>query len=100
MSTNKTSAGPAQQGPSVDQSQPDHVDHGKDFVEITVNDRVISMHRGHQTVVAIKQAADVPLAYDLDEIVAGEFVLLPDEGAVVLKGGEKFLAHPKDGGSS
>ena len=69
-------------------------------VTIEIDGRSIIIHRGHQTVVAIKQAGGVPLAYDLDQVIDGKLKPLTDDGAVTLKGGEVFISHVKDGGSS
>jgi len=74
-------------------------DHGP-FVTITVNNVPKSIHRGHQTVAAIKIVGGVPLADDLDQIIDGKLTPLPDDGAVTIKGGEVFVSHVKDGGSS
>jgi hypothetical protein len=38
--------------------------------------------------------------FDLDEVVDGKLVPLPDDGHVVIKGEEVFLSHPKSGHSS
>lgn len=70
------------------------------MVTIQVGGQNYSIHRGHQTIVAIKSAAGIPLDYELDMVVDGRFEPLPDDGAVTLKGGEEFFAHPKRGGSS
>lgn len=69
-------------------------------VQISVNGQPVLIHRGHQTVAAIKQAAAVPLADELSQIDHGKVVALPDDGSVVIKGGEEFIAHPRSGGSS
>jgi hypothetical protein len=69
-------------------------------VAIKVNGLDHNIHRGHQTVTAIKQVGGVPLADDLEQIVDGSLVLLTDDGAVTIKGGEQFVSHPKDSGSS
>ncbi len=74
--------------------------HGASFVDITIDDVQRSVHRGHQTVVELKTLGEVPLAYDLDQVVEGKFQPLPDDGAVTIKGGETFVSHPKDGSSS
>ena len=74
--------------------------HGGPNVPITVNGQTYEIHRGHQTVVAIKQVAQVPLAHDLEQVVDGVLKPLPDDGAVTLKGGEVFVSHPKDAASS
>lgn len=69
-------------------------------VTITINGVPKEIHRGHQTVAAIKAAGGVPLADDLEQQVDGKLKLLPDDGAVTIKGGEIFVSHPKDSGSS
>ena len=70
------------------------------LVTITVDTKPYKIHRGHQTVVAIKAVAGVPLAFELEQLIDGRLVPLPDSGAVTIKGGEVFLSHPKDGGAS
>ncbi len=79
--------------------------HGKEVsqgpeVTITVNNTAFKIHRGHRTVAEIKTVAGVPLADDLEQNIAGKLVPLVDEGSVVIKGGEEFMSHPKDGSSS
>jgi hypothetical protein len=82
-----------------DKEESNHPDHGP-TVTITVNGHSYTLHRGRRTVVEIKQVAGVPLAYDLEQVIAGVLTPLPDDGSVVLKGGEAFVSHPKDAGSS
>jgi len=74
--------------------------HGRDEVLLTVNNREVRIHRGHQSVTEIKAAGGVPLADDLDQVVDGRLVQLPDNGAVTIKGGEVFISHPKDSAAS
>lgn len=69
-------------------------------VSVTINGATKTIHRGRQTVAAIKQVGGVPLADDLDQLIDGKLTHLPDDGAVTIKGGEEFISHPKDGGSS
>jgi hypothetical protein len=78
---------------------PGHPQEGAE-VTITVNGSTYKIHRGHQTVTAIKQVALVPLAHDLEQVVGNALTPLPDDGSVTLKGGEVFVSHPKDAGSS
>lgn len=75
--------------------------HRKDVVQITVNRQPYDIHRGRRTVAEIKGLANVPLADEL-ALVLGESDLkpLPDDGSVVIKGGEVFLSYPKDSGSA
>jgi hypothetical protein len=78
--------------------QEDH-EHGPD-VHITIGLNEYVIHRGSQTVVAIKTLGHVPLADDLEQIVNQQLTLLPDDGRVTIKGGEIFVSHPKDSGAS
>jgi hypothetical protein len=70
------------------------------IVIITVNNVQREIHRGRQTVADIKTAGKVPLADDLEQVVDNKLVPLADGGAVTIKGGEVFVSHPKDSGSS
>jgi len=78
--------------------QEDH-EHGPD-VTITIGNTTYTIHRGSQTVVAIKTLGHVPLADDLEQIVNGQLTPLADDARVTIKGGEKFVSHPKDSGAS
>ncbi len=80
-------------------NKPAHPDQGP-TVQITINRVEYEIHRGHQTVEAIKALASIPPADELEQVVNGNLEPLPDTGAITLKGGELFLSHPRDGGSS
>lgn len=80
-----------QQTPTDDTPQ-----HGE-FATITVNNQPYTIHRGHETVTAIKEVAGVPTAYQLDELIDGTFTPLKDDGSVTIKGGEQFMSYPKGG---
>ena len=69
-------------------------------VTITINSEEFDIHRGRQSVEDIKKLGNVPLAHDLDQIVDGELVPLPDDGSVTIKGEEIFVSHVKDGGAA
>ncbi len=73
--------------------------HGS-MVTITINSVPVLIHRGHHTVPEIKTVAGIPLADDLDQVVDGKLVPLADDGTLTIKGGERFVSHPKDGSSS
>lgn len=72
----------------------------QDKVEIIVNDKPYQIHRGRQTVSEIKTVGQVPLAHTLVLVEGSTLKPLPDDGSVVIKGGEEFKSHPKDGGNS
>lgn len=73
---------------------------GKDEVIIKVNTIERKIHRGNQKVSDIKTVGEVPQSYDLDQLIEGKLVPLKDDGSVVIKGGEEFFGHIKDGSSS
>ena len=70
------------------------------IVTITVDGKPVQIHRGRHSVAEIKSLGHVPAAFDLDEVVDGKLVPLPDDGYVVIQGEEVFLSHPKSGHSS
>lgn len=76
-----------------------HEEHSHE-VAIHVNEEHPRIERGQQTVAAIKHAGHVPLADDLVEVVNKKPVPLPDDGSVMIKGGERFISHPKGSGSA
>lgn len=78
---------------------PDHPQPGPD-VEVTVDNTVKTVHRGHYTVAAFKQAVGVDPSKELDEIVNGEIRPLDDNSSLVIRGGERFISHARSGGSS
>jgi hypothetical protein len=69
-------------------------------VTITVDSKDVTIHRGRQTVAAIKAAAGVPDGYVLVQEKDGRLEELSDDGAVTLKGGEIFHLQPKQGTSA
>ena len=79
-----------------------HENEGRDFVTIYMDeDPPHTIHRGHQTVAAIKTACNVPASKVIELIGEdGKLQLLDDNGSVVIKGGEKFISHKRGGGSS
>ena len=72
----------------------------QDTVTISINSREYRMHRGRQTVSELKDTGHVPQADELEQIIDGKLTPLPDDGAVTIKGGEQFISHPRDSGSS
>ncbi len=77
--------------------------HRQDVVEITINNKPYQIHRGRQTVLAIKTLGGVPQADELAQVVEGNtppLTPLKDDGSVTIKGGEIFVSYPRDSGSS
>ena len=83
-------------GSQADQSS----GHRQDQVSITINGNTYTIHRGHQKVSEIKRIGDVPQADVLEQLIEGNLVLLDDDGAVVIRGDEQFVSHPRDSASS
>ncbi len=73
--------------------------HGE-FVTIEVDLKSVKIHRGNEPVATIKQLGGVPAAYELDQVIDGKLEPLPDDGHVVIKGGEVFKSQPHKGHSS
>ena len=69
-------------------------------VRITINGIHKFITRGLHTVKKIKLLGGVPLADELEEVIHEKLTPLPDDGSVEIKGGEIFIGHPKDSGSS
>jgi hypothetical protein len=44
--------------------------------------------------------AGISPSYELEEIIDGKLVPLRDDQHVVIKGGERFVSHPRAGASS
>ena len=74
-------------------------EHRKDVVGITINNVSKEIHRGRRTVVEIKTVGEVPLNHMLEQLIDGKLTPLDDNGSLVIKGGETFISHPKDGAS-
>jgi hypothetical protein len=70
------------------------------FVIIHVNDIERKVTRGKHTVSEIKQISEVPLTHELEELIDGKLTPLKDDASVLIKGGEQFFSHLRDGSSS
>jgi Multiubiquitin len=70
------------------------------LVEIMVDDKPYKITAGQHSVAEIKKVGGVNPSYDLEEVIDGVLTPLPDDGTVVIKGGEVFFSHPKGGSSS
>ena len=79
-----------------------HEDRGHVLVEIFMNEPPpFKIHRGHQTVAAIKDACRVPVEWVIELVQEDQtLLLLSNEGSRVIKGGEHFVSHVPSGGSS
>ena len=78
----------------------DKAENRQDTVNVMINQTQYRVHRGRRTVAELKETAGIPQADELEQIVDAKLVPLADDGAVTIKGGEQFISHPRDSGSS
>lgn len=74
-------------------------DHGKNIVDIYINDVKVPIHRGHQTVAEIKSAGKVP-STDIIYLMPNYEVALDNNGSITIKGDERFKSSAPSGASS
>lgn len=85
----------------MSETQKEENDHGRDMVQIAMNDESFPIHRGRRTVAEIKAACKVNPAWVIQQIGKdGVPVILGDDAAVTIKGDERFISHVAGGGSS
>lgn len=82
------------------ESEKEHDNQTGPNVTISIDNKDYKVHRGNITVAALKQLAGISAAYELEEIVDGKLIPLGDEQHTVIKGGERFVSHPRAGASS
>jgi hypothetical protein len=75
-------------------------EHGQGTVSITIDGKPVRTRRGMHEVAELKKLGSVPKEYALDQVVGGKIEPLPDDGKVLIRGGEVFVSHPKDSASS
>jgi hypothetical protein len=69
-------------------------------VTVTVDTHVRTVRRGSWSVAEFKKEVGVDASRALDEVFAGEFRPLADDGRITIKGGEIFVSHARQGASS
>ena len=79
--------------------EPDQPQTGPD-VTVTVDTQSKTVHRGSWVVSAFKEVVGVAADRALDEVIGGEFKPLQDTQRITIKGGEVFVSHVRQGGSS
>ena len=72
----------------------------ENLVTIFIDRKEIKTTRGKYTVSEIKKLGQVPISYDLEEVINGVLTPLDDNGHVLIKGCEVFISHVKDGTSA
>lgn len=70
------------------------------IVTVYVDDKPVEIHRGNQTIAAIKQAAGVALVDQLQLETSDGLQKLDQNGSIALKGDERFQSFPATGKSS
>lgn len=76
-----------------------HGDH-HELVAIEIDKKAVELRPGEYLVTKLKELGKVPADFELDELVHGKLVPRPDKAKIHIKGGEIFVSHPKDAGSS
>ena len=88
------------------QHEPHHHEHEKghhhnhNLVVVTIDGKPKHIERGEYVVSELKKLLDVDASRALDEVIHGEFTPLDDSERIHIKGGEVFVSHVRDGGSS
>jgi len=85
---------------SADQKDPPGQQHGGTLVTITLDGQEHQLKEGVYKIQGLKVMYGVPLDYELDEVVHGEFKPLNDERSIHIKGGEVLVSHVRQGSSS
>ncbi len=70
------------------------------MVEIKIDNKPYKVKPSKHLVAELKKIGGVKPSHDLDQLINGKLVPLDDNDYVVIKGGEEFKSHPKDGSSS
>ena len=80
-------------------AHPEHHRH-KHEVTVTVDGKAHRVPEGTYVVAEFKKLVGVDPSKELDEVVHGELKPLDDNQHVHIKGGEAFISHARQGGSS
>ncbi len=74
--------------------------HRKEEVTVTVDGKPHVVLEGTYVVAEFKKLVGVDASKELDEVVRGELKPLDDNQHIHIKGGEVFISHARQGGSS
>ncbi|MBL9170655.1 MAG: hypothetical protein JNN07_23185 [Verrucomicrobiales bacterium] len=80
-------------------AEAEHGEH-RHAVSITIDGKPFNLRPGQHRVSEIRGIGGVPGDYELEQVMDGRFIPLASDGKVHIKGGEVFVSHPKDAGSS
>jgi len=78
----------------------EHGGHKKKEVVVTVDGKTFQVPEGTYVVSEFKKLVGVDPSKELDEVVHGELKPLDDNQKIHIKGGEVFISHARQGGSS
>jgi len=84
----------------LSQAEHDKPDHKGHEVEIIVNAKPKLIPKGKYRVSDFKELVGIPAEYELDKVANGQFEPLDDTADIHIKGGEEFVGHVRQGGSS
>jgi hypothetical protein len=82
------------------ESGEEHGHHHKKDVAVKVDGKTHHVPEGTYVVSEFKKLVGVPPSKELDEVVHGELKPLDDNQTIHIKGGEVFISHVRQGGSS
>lgn len=76
--------------------------HGDDHhqVQVTVDGELKMLKKGNYTLLQLKATTQIALDLEVDQVVDGAFHPLDDNSHIHIKGGEVFISHVRQGGSS
>jgi hypothetical protein len=77
-----------------------HEGHHRKEVDVTVDGKSHHIAEGTYVVSEFKKLVGVDPSKELDEVVHGELKPLDDNQKIHIKGGEVFISHARQGGSS
>ena len=78
----------------------EHGHHHKKEVAVTVDGKPHHVTEGTYVVLEFKKLVGVAPSKELDEVVHGDLKPLDDNQTIHIKGGEVFISHARQGGSS
>ena len=73
---------------------------GPKLVTVTVDGKPHTVRPGRYIVKDFKRLVGVDPAYQLDEVIDGQFKELKDDAKIHIKGGEVFVSHVRGGAAS
>lgn len=87
-------------GDKVDKDLKDPDNKGPKTVSVTVDTQPKTVRKGRYVVSDFKRLVGVDPAYQLDEVVDGQFIERNDTDKISIKGGEVFVSHVRGGAAS